>query len=88
MFKRYIYQNKDNKNGFSISGLNAFIKSIENSEQHIAQERDKLECQERDKLECVCVCFTQERFSNFGNNRFFKRRHWQKNLVSNEEFHR
>ena len=24
---------------------------------------------------------TQERFSNFGNNRFFKQRNYQKNLV-------
>ena len=44
MFKRYIYLNKDNKNGLSISGLKAFMKSIENNEQHIAQGRDKLEC--------------------------------------------
>ena len=43
MFQRYIYLNKDNKNGLSISGLKAFIKSIENTEWHIAQERDKLE---------------------------------------------
>ena len=32
------------KHGLSISGLKAFIKSIENTKQHIAQERDKLEC--------------------------------------------
>ena len=44
MFKRYIYLNKDSKNGLSISGLKAFIKSIENTERYIAQERDKLEC--------------------------------------------
>ena len=47
---------------------------------------------------CVCVCvyvcaracvgFTQERFPNFSNNRFLKRRNRQKNLVSNEELHR
>ena len=44
MFKHYIYLNKDNKNGLSISGLKAFIKSIENTDRHIAQERDKLDC--------------------------------------------
>ena len=29
---------------------------------------------------------TQERFSNFGNNRFFKQRNCRKLLVSKEEF--
>ena len=47
MFKRYIYLNKDNKNGLSISGLKAFIKSIENTERYIAQEKDKSECHYR-----------------------------------------
>ena len=36
----------------------------------------------------VCVGFAQERFLNFNNNRFLKRRNCQINLVSNEEFHR
>ena len=48
MFKGYIYLNKDNKNGLSISGLKAFIKSIENTEQYIAQERDKSECHRKE----------------------------------------
>ena len=32
--------------------------------------------------------FTQERFSNFGNDRFFKQRNYRKNLVSKEEYYR
>ena len=32
--------------------------------------------------------FTQERFSNFSNNRFFKQRNYRKNLVSKEEYYK
>ena len=32
--------------------------------------------------------FAQERFSNFGNNRFFKQGNCWKNLVSKEEYYR
>ena len=43
IFKRYIYLKKQNEIAPSLSGLKAFIKSIEKTERLIATQKEKLD---------------------------------------------